>query len=270
MKDYKLIESIANELNCSTRTVRRNLNKIGKDKYSKLIDGRLHVHSGYFKAIENVETKGFVLYNANADIYHHEPEHTFDQVKCYLKQNGYKVLFNYKTMTSDEYWDFIHKERAKTYKCKSIEIEMEKISIDSNYSRQVVRKMSVDGHEITNFELAGFYGRILLDYANSLYSESDQSKIDYKNHLQRKKETKDTYVYLMIDKNTGYHKIGRSKDPKYREKTLQSEKPTIELLYKFKAHSSTEKELHKKYNSKRIRGEWFDLNQKDIDYIKTL
>ncbi|MHA2096659.1 MAG: GIY-YIG nuclease family protein [Candidatus Hodarchaeales archaeon] len=33
---------------------------------------------------------------------------------------------------------------------------------------------------------------------------------------------------------------------------------------------SKEKELHNRYHSKRIRGEWFDLNQKDIDYIKTL
>ena len=34
----------------------------------------------------------------------------------------------------------------------------------------------------------------------------------------------------MIDHNTGYHKIGISNNPSYREQTLQSEKPTIDML----------------------------------------
>lgn len=78
------------------------------------------------------------------------------------------------------------------------------------------------------------------------------------------------YVYLMVDHNTGYHKIGFSKDPKHREKTLQSEKPTIELLHKFEGTMQKEKELHTKYDPKRIRGEWFNLDKKDIKYIKSL
>lgn len=66
-------------------------------------------------------------------------------------------------------------------------------------------------------------------------------------------------------KKTGYTKIGRSKDPKRREKTLQSEKPVITLLKVSKL--CVEKDLHKKYNYKRIRGEWFNLSEKDIDSI---
>ena len=72
----------------------------------------------------------------------------------------------------------------------------------------------------------------------------------------------------MFDKNTGYYKIGRSKNPKHREMTLQSEKPTIEMLFYFEAKNKDEKELHNLFSEKRIRGEWFDLSGTDINTIQ--
>jgi Meiotically up-regulated gene 113 len=77
-----------------------------------------------------------------------------------------------------------------------------------------------------------------------------------------------TSIYIMIDKNTGFYKIGRSKNPLLREKTLQSEKPTIEMLYAFDGKIRYEKELHQMFADKRVRGEWFDLNGTDICKIK--
>ena len=88
-------------------------------------------------------------------------------------------------------------------------------------------------------------------------------------------ETNDTcYLYLMKDYNTGYYKIGISNSPEYREKTLQSEKPTIEMICNKKyvsrriAHSF-EQALHKTFEDKRVRGEWFDLNTKDVKEIES-
>lgn len=77
------------------------------------------------------------------------------------------------------------------------------------------------------------------------------------------------YVYLMVDTSNGYHKIGISNHPEYREGTLQSEKPTIELLCAKKFPSRTiaraiESALHSTYESKHLRGEWFQLDAKDI------
>lgn len=85
--------------------------------------------------------------------------------------------------------------------------------------------------------------------------------------------SEECYVYLMIDINNHYHKIGISNKPEWREKTLQSEKPTIELIAskKFisrKIASSIEKALHDSFSDKRIRGEWFKLEAKDIQEIK--
>ncbi len=81
---------------------------------------------------------------------------------------------------------------------------------------------------------------------------------------------KNTYLYVMIDKRTGYYKIGRSKDPSYREKTLQSDAPDIELLFHYEAYTNQEKELHQKYAEKRVRGEWFQLDENDLEEIKNI
>jgi hypothetical protein len=80
------------------------------------------------------------------------------------------------------------------------------------------------------------------------------------------------YVYLMHDTTNGYYKIGISNKPYYREKTLQSEKPTIELIAskKFpvrKIAESIEKSLHCVYDGKRLRGEWFELDEIDVEHI---
>ncbi len=73
------------------------------------------------------------------------------------------------------------------------------------------------------------------------------------------------YVYLMIETTNNFHKIGISNNPTYREKTLQSDKPTIELLHKKsfpnrKIAEILERTLHQTYANKRIRGEWFELD----------
>jgi prophage antirepressor-like protein len=74
-------------------------------------------------------------------------------------------------------------------------------------------------------------------------------------------------TYLMRDTLRGFCKIGKSKNPKIRESTLQAELPTVELLHVI--DKDIEAYLHKKFASKRLRGEWFDLSQSDINYIKS-
>ncbi len=82
--------------------------------------------------------------------------------------------------------------------------------------------------------------------------------------------TEEKYVYIMMNSRTGYFKIGRSKDPLKREKTLQSEEPDIMLLHHWKAEPAQERELHKKFVSKRVRGEWFKLTIDDLYQLKEI
>ena len=83
------------------------------------------------------------------------------------------------------------------------------------------------------------------------------------------------HVYLMIDTTNDFYKIGISNKPQYREKTLQSQKPTVELIcskeYPKRLMAETiESSLHKLYDSKRIRGEWFELSNQDVSDIKSM
>lgn len=77
------------------------------------------------------------------------------------------------------------------------------------------------------------------------------------------------YVYLMKDLSNGYYKIGISNKPEYREHTLQSEKPTIEMIGCKKYPSrriaeAFEKALHQAFSERHIRGEWFSLNGYEV------
>lgn len=121
----------------------------------------------------------------------------------------------------------------------------------------------------------GIMKKAFRDYVNnyiSLFMSIDPTDYEHKEKKVERNEKK-CHVYLMKDTTNMYYKIGISNKPKYREKTLQSEKPTIELMYykqfpSRKIAESIEKALHNTFRSKRIRGEWFKLDENDIDEIK--
>ena len=118
--------------------------------------------------------------------------------------------------------------------------------------------------------------KLTKEYCELVKNEIDKYEpLNERNEISSKeiKSTENCYVYLMIDSTNGYHKIGISNKPKYREKTLQSEKPTIEMLCSKsfpnrKIASSFEQALHQTYAEKRIRGEWFDLTEKESEDLK--
>jgi hypothetical protein len=85
-----------------------------------------------------------------------------------------------------------------------------------------------------------------------------------------RKATKPTWIYLMKCHRTGRTKIGRSKNPCFRERTLQSENPDVELTHHWQSSKDKEGWLHAAFEEKRYRGEWFDLNESDIATIEEL
>lgn len=76
------------------------------------------------------------------------------------------------------------------------------------------------------------------------------------------------YVYLMLNGDTSLIKIGTSRNPKYREGTLQSKEPNIHLIAKWCCSKGFEKVLHDKFKDRRIRGEWFRLNINELYDVK--
>jgi hypothetical protein len=83
------------------------------------------------------------------------------------------------------------------------------------------------------------------------------------------KSKNEFYIYVMKNLRNGFYKIGISHNPTTREKTLQSEEPEIELLFYSKGSYKHEKQLHQTFIEKRVRGEWFSLDDNDIENIKS-
>ena len=80
-------------------------------------------------------------------------------------------------------------------------------------------------------EMADYYGQPTKKYRSSFY----------------------TYIYLMYDSATGFYKIGRSINPKRRERTLISERECIRSIFVSpKCHRSIEKKLHQHFKEKGI------------------
>ncbi|WP_459212622.1 GIY-YIG nuclease family protein [Aquimarina rhabdastrellae] len=100
---------------------------------------------------------------------------------------------------------------------------------------------------------------------------------ELQNEITLNKKTEEyCYVYLMLDLRNKAYKIGISKNPKIREKTLQSEQPKIKIIaakkyINRKIAGAIEKALHETYSHKRKRGEWFFLDEEDLkELIYTL
>ncbi|MBK7426501.1 MAG: GIY-YIG nuclease family protein [Saprospiraceae bacterium] len=124
---------------------------------------------------------------------------------------------------------------------------------------------------ITNLEIEKFKGKnavmattskrgiFKLDFIDKPQFYRDFFKDSYKEFTEGIE-----YVYLMLNSDTSLIKIGTSKNPGYRERTLHSKEPKVYLIALWECKKSVEKELHKKYSHKKIRGEWFRLTIKEL------
>lgn len=124
-----------------------------------------------------------------------------------------------------------------------------------------------------------FYTYLPLPVQHQLQAASDSIYQEYQEALafemellqeaiQRSKNY--GFVYL-IQSPTGSYKIGRTRNPDNRMKTFSVKLP-FEVDYICTIESADmyalERQLHKKYASKRINGEWFDLDPEDVAAIQ--
>lgn len=92
---------------------------------------------------------------------------------------------------------------------------------------------------------------------------------DFFNNISEQKIEKDKdYVYLMLNTDTSLIKIGKSNNPRYRERTLHSQEPSVHLIALWRCSQEVEKILHVKFNDKRVRGEWFRLTIKELTELE--
>jgi hypothetical protein len=108
-------------------------------------------------------------------------------------------------------------------------------------------------------------------YFAAIQELSEQARVEKVRRKLKKNEPKTpkpTFIYLVLDERTGYIKIGQSKNPSARERTLQSEKPHVTMIFSNLGDAELEQELHQEYARFRIRGEWFKLTEDQVESIK--
>ena len=115
------------------------------------------------------------------------------------------------------------------------------------------------------------YRSMSLQGSFNAMSSRNQIQKTIKNRIPFKRKKTSGYVYLVHCKGTTFYKIGISKiDYHLRLSALQSGCPfELEMIYVI--HSSNyrkfEQELHHKFRDKRVRGEWFDLDEAFLNTV---
>lgn len=92
-----------------------------------------------------------------------------------------------------------------------------------------------------------------------------------KDYIKTPKPKPSGQIYIM--ECGGYYKIGVSKNVKRRQKELDRRPFKVNIIYESKIVEdcySVEEMLHNRFSQKRINGEWFNLNNNDIEIIKTI
>ena len=114
---------------------------------------------------------------------------------------------------------------------------------------------------------------VSLGYAKIIKSKDKgkfSSNIDFYEKPKISNTINEPLGYLYVAKMGEYYKIGISKNPTQRLKKF------TQLPFMLKTilcecvpnYQEVEKELHEIFNQKRLQGEWFALEEKDIEFIK--
>ena len=112
----------------------------------------------------------------------------------------------------------------------------------------------------------------IIQYLNS-WKEKGQDAIDKYNQAHRKENKKDSSGCIYFLGREECVKIGKTKNIDGRVEALKSYVPfKAELLHSIRSKNviQDEKKFHKIFAEKRINGEWFKLEEKDIQKIKEI
>lgn len=118
-------------------------------------------------------------------------------------------------------------------------------------------------------EIAQFVGELLM---GGVFEASDIQS--FRHRLSLPREPKKYWVYLIHSRRLGIYKIGYTSDPKERIKDIKEQRKDNTLHYvthiPTKDPIGLEAELHGTFQDKCVGGEWFALDDMDIDLIRGL
>lgn len=116
-----------------------------------------------------------------------------------------------------------------------------------------------------------FYDTTTDDQINEFNDErTDELNEEVRGHIRKPKPLVAGYIYFLKADN-GLIKIGRTKDLDKRLDHFTTKLPyKLELIHSIKTsdYVGLEESFHDKYKANRKRGEWFDLDDSDIEDIR--
>lgn len=172
----------------------------------------------------------------------------------------------------DENWligQMIQLIRDKTRFPTAAEVKMETIN-----NKQFPHRETIRNRLGNKFEMV----QKILNYCKDKPEYKDVIEMCESVHATSKRKDEDDseetdvqfgYVYLM--KSGRYYKIGRANVPEKRNYELGTKLPEeIKTLHTIKTDdaSGIEAYWHKRFDEKRVRGEWFDLSAGDVKAFK--
>jgi predicted DNA-binding antitoxin AbrB/MazE fold protein len=155
------------------------------------------------------------------------------------------------------------------YVCQPIDVVYEDGEVKELYALKLNGGEMLDikrSKEILSL-LSELYNNIDDDFVE-IYNEELRAKDNKRRYINSKveKETQPKYLYLV--KADKYYKIGITKSPVSRLSDLMTLPPfegeVLKCVMVDKAEDR-EKYLHKKYDDKRVNGEWFVLSDREIE-----
>ena len=160
---------------------------------------------------------------------------------------------------------------------EEIKCDLEKRFLSISYNN-VHCSIALDLLDSQHFILEFFYylrsvlsNKHVGHFAKAFYNTKFQTDLNKPKAIKkygvksRRKRPNGISTYIIKDSTNNMYKIGKSKNPRIRESTLQSEKPTLNIVKVF--NKDIEKKLHADYKEYRIRGEWFKLSKIQVKYI---
>ena len=137
--------------------------------------------------------------------------------------------------------------------------------------------------KLTNTDIDLINKKALLDDSPSMYTqvygEDDPIWIEYERNYERKPIVKPTrrknqgHVYFLKCNDTNLYKIGYSASVKNRIQDIKRGSPTEIDVIGYVASDdcyTDEKVFHELFGEKRVKGEWFALDDDDINNIEGL
>lgn len=125
------------------------------------------------------------------------------------------------------------------------------------------------------------YNCNLGNYLVSIFIDKDGSyKLKFGYRIETTKKYRGTFLLNEFNREAGFvyilksefgYKIGKSKDISKRNKIFEVKLPfPFKITHYIKTihYHLLEKQLHEKYHDKLINGEWFELNENDINELR--